>query len=253
MRAPTALLALLAVLVFAPRSQAEDARLAVEQFVARLAEISVTDMVVTQTLTLYDPKDPRQQVRGDRKLWIKVPARLREETKVEDLRLLRVMNGDRLVVERGGKVFEAPPRQRERQRVHTLFPLPRTAADLLREWASLGIRTEVVTAVRVGGRTITLIGAVEGDRTSPAVWFDSEYGVVRIITRVEGPDGVKMGDVAFSEHRKVSAGFFYPFRQELFLDGKLLEVASVRSVEVNTGLPESLFDPDALLEKGGSR
>jgi outer membrane lipoprotein-sorting protein len=58
--------------------------------------------------------------------------------------------------------------------------------------------------------------------------------------------------VAFSEHRKVSAGFFYPFRQELFLDSKLLEVASVRSVEVNTGLSDSLFDPDALL-KGTSR
>jgi len=251
-RAPTVVLTLLAVLVFVPQSQAEDARLAVEQFVARLAEITVTDMVVTQTLTLYDPKDSHRQVRGERKLWIKVPARLREETKVEDLRLLRVMNGDRLVVQRGGKVFEAPPRERERQRVHTLFPLPRTAADLLREWASLGVRTEVATAVRVGGRTVTLIGAAEGDRTSPAVWLDPEYGVVRIITRVEGPGGAKMGDVAFSEHRKVSAGFFYPFRQELFLDSKLLEVASVRSVEVNTGLSDSLFDPDALL-KGTSR
>src|SRR3989304_1756940 len=91
-----------------------------------------------------------------------------------------------------------------------------------------------------------------GGRTSPAVWLDPEYGVVRIITRVEGPDGAKVGDVAFSEHRKVSAGFFYPFRQELFLDSKLLEVASVRSVEGNTGLSDSLFDPDALL-KGTSR
>ena len=248
MRAPTLLLTLLTVLVFAPRTQAQDARLAVEQFVARLAGITVTDMVVTQTLTLYDPQDSHQQVRGERTLWIKVPARLREETKVEDLRLLRVMNGDRLVVQRGGKVFEAPPRERERQRVHTLFPLPRTADDLLREWASLGVRTEVATDVRVGGRTVTLIGAVEGDRTSPAVWFDPEYGVVRIITRVEGPDGRKVGDVAFSEHRKLAAGFFYPFRQEFFLDGKLLEVAFVRSVQVNTGLSDSLFEPDALLK-----
>src|SRR3972149_4827678 len=58
--------------------------------------------------------------------------------------------------------------------------------------------------------------------------------------------------VAVPEPRRVAAGFFSPFRQELFLDGKLLEVASVRSVEVNTGLSDSLFDPDALL-KGTSR
>src|SRR3989304_3920183 len=109
----------------------------------------------------------------------------------------------------GGKGFRGPPREREPQRVHTLFPLPRTAADLLREWASLGVRTEVATAVRVGGRTVTLIGAAEGDRTSPAVWLDPEYGVVRIITRVEGPDGAKVGDVAFSEHRKGTAAGFY--------------------------------------------
>ncbi len=252
MRAPTVLRTLLAVLVFAPWAQAQDALVAVEQFVARLSEITVSDMVVTQTLTLYDPRDARQQVTGRQRLTIKLPARQRVETDMAGEREVRLLSGDRLVVERGGKVFEAPPPERARQRAHTLFPFRRTAADLLVEWRSLGVRTEVAQTVGVGGRTVTVIGAREGDRGSPAVWLDPDYGVIRFITREEGPDGVKLLDLAFSEHRKVSGGFFYPFRQEIFLDGKLLSVTFVLNVEVNTGLPDSLFDPDALL-KGASR
>lgn len=251
-RRPTASLTLLGVLLFAGSAAAQDARQAVEQFVSRLGQVSVTDMMVTETLTLHNPKDSWQRVTGERRLWIKVPARQRQETKVEDFRELLVLNGDRLVVERGGKVFEAPPPDRARQRVHTLFPFPRTADDLLVEWRSLGVRTEVAEAVRVGGRTLTVIGARTGDRQSPSVWLDPDYGVVRFITREAGPGGPKLLDLAFSEHRKVPAGFFYPFRQEIFLNGKLLSVAVVRSVEVNTGLPDSLFDPDALL-KGAPR
>lgn len=252
MRAPTIPLTLVALLVFAPPAPAQDARAAVEQFVTRLSEITVTEMVVTQTLTLYDPKDSRQQVTGPQRLLIKLPARQRVETDIAGEREVRLLSGDRLVVARGGKVFEAPPLERARQRAHTLFPFRRTAADLLVEWRGLGVQTEVAQTVRVGGRPVTLIGAREGDRTSSAVWLDPDYGVIRFITREEGLEGVKLLDLAFSEHRKVLAGFFYPFRQEIFLDGKLLSVTAVRNVEVNTGLPDSLFDPDALL-KGASR
>lgn len=249
MRVRAACLTLLPLLLFAPRAAAQDARAAAEQFVSRLGEIAVTDMVVTQTLTLYDPRDSRQQVVGQQRLMIKLPARQRLETDLGGERQVHVLNGDRLVVARGGKAFEAPPRERERLRAHNLFPFRRTAADLLVEWRSLGVKTEVVRTARNGGRTVTVIGASEGDRTSPAVWLDPDYGVVRFVTREEARGGPALLDLAFSEHRKVAAGgFFYPFRQEIFLDGRLLSVASVRSVEVNTGLADPLFDPDALLK-----
>lgn len=238
--------------LFGGGAAAQDARLAVEQFVSRLSEVSVSDMVVSQTLTLYDPQDSRQQVTGEQRLSIKLPARQRLETDLGGEREVQLLSGDRLVIRRGGKIFEAPPAERARQRTHTLFPFRRTAADLLAEWQGLGVRTDVVQAVRVGERAVTVIGAFQGDRTSPAVWFDPEYGVVRFITREDVRGGPKLLDLAFSEHRKVAAGFFYPFRQEIFLDGKLLSVTRVRSVEVNVGLPDALFDADALLE-GPSR
>jgi hypothetical protein len=250
-RCRVASLTLLLAGFFAPAA-AEEARVAVERFVARMGEIAVMDLTVAQTLTLYHPQDPRQQVTGHQRLWIKLPARQRVETEIGGDRDVRVLNGDRLVVSRGGRAFEAPPAERARQRAHTLFPFRRTAADLLREWAGLGIRTEVARSVRAGGRVVTLIGAAEGDRTSPAVWVDPEFGVVRIVTRETGPDGPWLLDLAFSEHRKVAGGFFYPFRQESFRAGKLFMLVLVRTVEVNTDPDDALFDADAML-KGSSR
>jgi len=60
------------------------------------------------------------------------------------------------------------------------------------------------------------------------------------------PKGEGLIDLAFSEHRPLAGAFFFPHRQEAFVDGKLLVLIVVRSVTVNTGLADSLFDPEAL-------
>src|SRR3989475_12847700 len=98
-------------------------------------------------------------------------------------------------------------------------------------------------------RPITVIGARPGDRDVPAVWLDAQYGVIRFVTFVPRetlPTGPTTLDLAFSEHRPLPGGFFFPYRQELFVGGKLLMLFTVRSVDVNTNLPDALFDPDAL-------
>jgi hypothetical protein len=99
-----------------------------------------------------------------------------------------------------------------------------------------------------------VIGAGPGDRDSPAVWLDPEYGVVRIITRERlprGPVGQEarppvLVDVALSEYRPLVPGFQFPWRQEVFVDGKLALRLSVRSIAANQNIADALFDPDAL-------
>jgi hypothetical protein len=54
---------------------------------------------------------------------------------------------------------------------------------------------------RVGTRTVTVIGARPGDRDIPAVWLDPDYGVVRLVTREQLPNGAKLVDLTLSEHR----------------------------------------------------
>jgi outer membrane lipoprotein-sorting protein len=224
-----------------------DARAAVEAFVNRVAGVSVSDLLLEQTLTLYHPDGLHPQSTGEQRVFFKLPRRQRVEQVVDGEREVRLAVGDRVWIrQRDGRTFEAPPGDERRDRTHLLVPFRRTAADVLAEWRSLGVRDDVTQAIRVGGRPVTVIGAGAGDRSSPAVWLDAEHGVVRVITRERLPSGEALVDLALSDHRPLPGGFFFPYRQEAFVEGKLIVRILVRSVAVNSDLPDSLFDPDAL-------
>jgi outer membrane lipoprotein-sorting protein len=237
-----------AVLILPLAALAADARTAVESFVSRVAGAQVNDLAIEQTFTLFSPDGRQPQSSGEQRVWIKVPGRQRVEQTVEGRREVRLSTGDKVWIRSpDGKVYEAPPGERERDRTHLLMPFKRTAADLLTEWRTLGIRDDVSHETRIApGRTVTVIGARPGDRATPAVWIDPEYGVVRFIRREHLPRGEGLVDLAFSEHRPLAGRFFFPYRQEAFVDGKLLVLIVVRSATVNTGLADALFDPDAL-------
>jgi outer membrane lipoprotein-sorting protein len=241
-------LAALAVLLLPLVALAADARSAVEAFVARVAGAQVTDLAIEQTFTLFSPDGRQPQSTGEQRVWVKVPRRQRVEQVVEGRREVRLSVDDHVWVRSAdGKVSEAPPTEREHDRTHLLMPFRRTAADVLAEWRSLGIRDDVSHETRVTpGRTVTVIGARLGERATPAVWLDPEYGVIRFIRRERLPKGEGLVDLTFSEHRPLAGAFFFPHRQEAFVDGKLLVLIVVRSVAVNMGLSDSLFDPDTL-------
>jgi hypothetical protein len=224
---------------------AADARQAVEEFAARLANARITDVTIQQTVTLYHPDGRFPQSTGDQTLIIKLPARQRIEQTLEGKREVRLTVGERTWVRRGdGPVAEAGS---ERDRTRVLVPAARSGTALLAEWHALGIRDEVTSSARLRGRAVTVIGAEAGDRTSPAVWLDPEYGVVRLVAKERLPGGsAPLVDLTFSEHRLLQAGFYFPHRQEAFADGRLLLLITVRSVVVNTNPPDSLFDPAAL-------
>jgi hypothetical protein len=221
---------LIALLLSWSQGLAADAKSAVEAYVARLAGTAIEDLSATQTFTLYHP-DGRQRVEQD----------------IEGRREIRVTVGDRVWIRQGdGRTYEAPPSDSRRDRVHLLTAFQRGAADLLREWESAGVRAGVSDEVLVGGRPVTIVGAKAGERDRPAVWIDPEYGVIRFITHERLPKGSALVDIVFSDHRPLVDRFFYPHRQEVFAEGKLLLRVEVRSVTVNTRLAPELFDPEAL-------
>jgi hypothetical protein len=155
--------------------------------------------------------------------------------------------GDRVWIRQSdGRTYEAPPSEGRRDRVHLLTAFQGGAGDLLREWQSAGVRPEVSDEVTVGGRAVTIVGARAGERDRPAVWVDPEYGVVRFIARERLAQGSALVDIVFSDHRQLVDRFFFPYRQEVFAEGKLLVLVAVRSVTVNTRLSPDLFDPEML-------
>jgi hypothetical protein len=236
-----------AVLLLPCVALASDARAAVEAFVARLAGAAVSDVAIAQTFTLYHPDGRHPQSTGEQRVWIKIPRRQRIEQVMDGRREVRLSVGDRVWIRTGdGRVYEAPPAERARDRTHLVMPFRRTAADVLAEWRALGVRDDVSHVARVGGRAVTVIGAQAGERDVPAVWLDPEHGVVRVVRRETLPRGEGVVDLAFSEHRPLAGAFAFPHRQEAFLDGKLLLLIVVRSVAVNTDPADALFDPEAL-------
>jgi outer membrane lipoprotein-sorting protein len=242
-------LAVLAALLVPVVALASDGRSAVEAFVARLAGAEVTDLAIEQTFTLFHPDGRHPHSTGEQRVWVKVPRRQRVEQVVEGRREVRLSTGGQVWIRSAdGRVFEAPAGERERDRTHLVMPFRRAASDVLAEWRTLGIRDEFGHVTRLAGRSVAVIGAKLGERDTPSVWIDPEHGVVRFIRRERLPKGEGVVDLAFSEHRPLAGAFFFPHRQEAFVDGKLVVLVVVRSITVNTGLADAIFDPAALRE-----
>ena len=230
---------------------AADGRSAVDAYVARLAGTGIDDVAVVQAFTLYHPDGRQPAVTGSQRLFLKLPRTQRLEQVVDGQREVRVTLGERVWIrQHDGRTYEGPPADGRRDRMHLLVAFQRGASDLLAEWQSQGVRTDVSDEGRLGGRPVTIIGARATERDQPAVWIDPEYGVVRFVARERLPRGPALIDVLFADHRPLIDRFFYPYRQEVFADGKLLVRVIVESVAVNTRLPGALFDPDAL-KRGG--
>jgi outer membrane lipoprotein-sorting protein len=243
-------LTLWSILLFAAPAVSQDVSAMVERYAARVSGIAINDLLVTQSLTVVNPQNPADRVTGDQRLSIKFPGRQRLETRIAGQREVQLLSGGRMVILRGGKAFEAPPPEGERQAGRLVIPFDRTAAGLLSQWRSFGVKTDVSHVRTAEGRQVTVIGALSGDRSSPAVWLDPEYGVVRMVTKDMSTGTPRTLELAYSDHRKVTGELYYPYEQQGLLDGKLVFVARVRSVEINVGLADSLFDPDALLKEG---
>ena len=237
-------LVLAAISVGARDVPGQDARAAVEAFVARVSDVQISDLVIDQNLTLYHPDGQRRVSGGEQRMLFKLPQRQRVEQTVEGQREIQLTVGDRLWVRRpDGKVSQVTALEPARALSHVLAPVKRRAADLLAEWRSRGVRDDVSHVARVGGRPVTVIGAHPGDRDVPAVWLDPDYGVVRIVTRERLPNGARLLDLTLSEHRPLLGKLYFPYRQEVFVDGKLLVLFTVRSVAINTNPADALFDP----------
>jgi len=240
-------LVLIAISVGAPSAAAQDARAAVEAFVSRLADVRISDLVIQQSLTLYHQDGRHPISAGEQRMLFKLPQRQRLEQFLEGQREVQVTVGNRAWVRRAdGKVYDAPVVEPVRALASVIVPLQRRAADLLADWHARGVRDDVSHVTQVGGRSVTVIGARPGERDVPAVWLDAEYGVVRLVTRERLPNGPKLVDLALSEHRPLTGAYFFPRRQEAFIDGRLLVLITVRSIEANTNPPDALFDPEAL-------
>src|SRR5256885_10041308 len=109
-RAVVLLVVLASILAGASRGAAQDARAAVEAFMARLAQVNVQDLVIVQNLTLYHPDGRLPQSTGEQRVLFKLPLRQRLEQTVEGQREIQLTVGDRVWIPPArGPGYERPP------------------------------------------------------------------------------------------------------------------------------------------------
>jgi hypothetical protein len=224
---------------------ATEPRAALERFIARTSGTPLRDLTLDQDLTVFNPEGRSAFATGTQRLVVKFPDQQRVEQVVEGRTEVRVTVRGR-TWRRGpdGHVTTLPT-----ERTHAIalaVPPRRSAQEVLAEWRTFGIRDDRSHEARIAGRPVTVIGAETGERDRPAVWLDPEYGVIRFVVREPADTGSVFTDVSFSDHRPLIGPVFFPYRQETFRSGKLIVRLIVRSVAVNTGPPDSLFDPATL-------
>src|SRR2546427_8019831 len=86
----------------------QDARAAVEAFVARLADVRISDLEIQQSLTLYHQDGRHPISAGEQRMLFKLPQHQRLEQILEGQREIQVTVGNRAWVRRAdGKVYDA--------------------------------------------------------------------------------------------------------------------------------------------------
>jgi hypothetical protein len=226
-------------------AHAAEPRAVLERFLARAASTPLRDLTLEQDLTVFNLEGRAAFATGTQRVVFRFPDHQRLDQVVDGRSEVRLtVRGKTWRRAPDGTVTTLPA-----ERGHAIalaVPVHRSADEVLAEWRALGVRDDRCHEARVAGRVVTVVGAEPGERDRPAAWVDPDYGVIRFVARESADAGSVLTDISFSDHRPLIGTLFFPYRQETFRSGKLLVRLLVRSVAVNTGPPDSLFDPATL-------
>jgi outer membrane lipoprotein-sorting protein len=80
------------------------------------------------------------------------------------------------------------------------------------------------------------------------LWFDKK-NLALIKYEVNGPEGETIA-LIHSDFRKIKGDWEMPYKTEFYTDDKLMFTSLIKSLELNTGLSDDLFDPNKVKIKG---
>ncbi len=97
-------------------------------------------------------------------------------------------------------------------------------------------------AETVSGRDCHIIEYKESTGSAVRLWVDKK---TLSPVKSESREGKKTNTVLFSDHRKVSKDYEMPHKIEMIENGKPMGSLVIKSVQVNAGLSDDLFAPQA--------
>jgi len=109
---------------------------------------------------------------------------------------------------------------------------------------------EIVGSETISGRDCHVVLVKDSTSDQAKLWLDKE--TLEPLKAETKPDDGKSTYMLFHDYRKVLAELRYPYKTEIYQEDKLVSTIVVKSVAMNKGLSDALFDPDKVEVKGPS-
>ena len=110
------------------------------------------------------------------------------------------------------------------------------------------VAAEIIGSEKIGGRDCYVLSVLDTSSDFAKLWIDQKSFV---LAKMEGkPQEGVASVILFSDYRKVSGDFEMPFRTEMYSGKDLISITVVKSVAVNKGISDDLFDPDKIKASG---
>lgn len=116
-------------------------------------------------------------------------------------------------------------------------------------WESISDKAEIVGDEDVSGRRCYVLTVKEGSKSPfTKMWLEKKNLVlIKAENKRSGTENIMWVN---SDFRKIKGDWEMPYKTEMYMDGKLTSTAVVKSLEINKGLQEDLFDPNKIEVKG---
>ena len=116
-------------------------------------------------------------------------------------------------------------------------------------WDSISEKAQIVGTEKVGKLKCYVV-EIKDERQSPftKIWLDKKnLELIKSENKEEG----KTVLMVFSDFKNIKGDWRKPYKTEMYMGGKLFSTFRVKSLEINKGLSDDLFDPDKVEAKGG--
>jgi len=110
-------------------------------------------------------------------------------------------------------------------------------------------KAKIVGTEKIGKRECYVVQREEEDETTyTTIWLDKK-NLFEVKSEIKGSEGEIML-IVNSDFRKVKGDWEMPYKTEMYGDNELMFTYLVKSIEINKGLSDDLFDPDKVKIKG---
>ncbi len=109
-------------------------------------------------------------------------------------------------------------------------------------WKSISEKAKLLGTEKVGKRECYVVEIEDKEYPFTKLWLDKK-NLVLIKNESKGTEG-EIILLIHSDFRKIKGDWEMPYKTEMYTDGELMATSLVKSIKINKGLSDDLFDPD---------